>query len=95
MNQVRGPENQKRNYGKLFLNLFKIFFGPIRIYGFYHYDVATDLLQTGTLFSNCHYKYGIASIFLIVISYIITTLHLRFYLRVRWSKAIFYPFYHR
>ena len=94
MNRERNSENNKRHYGKLILNLFKIFFGPIRIYGFYHYDVVTDFLQAGSLFSNCHYKYGIASILFIFISYVTTTFHLRFYLRVKWTKAIFYPFYH-
>ena len=71
-----------------------MFVDPIRVYGAYFYDVITDTLQAITLFLNCHLKYGLASIALIVISYITTVIHLICSLNINPLDAVCYPYYH-
>lgn len=89
-------------YGKIFRleitrvlkQIFAVLFGPISTYGFYHYDIITDILQIIALFSNCHWRYGFISILFIVISYITSVIHLILFMDQDLFTAISYPYYH-
>ena len=76
------------------MQIFVLTIGPIRSYGFYHYDVMTDYLQTYNYFANCQYDYGITSLIVMLSSYIATVLHLKFFLEQDLLVAIKYPFIH-
>ena len=82
----------RRSYAKLLMQIFVLIIGPIRAYGFYHYDVMTDYLQTYNYFANCHYKYGFTSLAVMLSSYIATVLHLKFFLKNDLLNAMKYPF---
>ena len=79
---------------KVIKQFFVVLFGPISTYGFYHYDLITDTLQTINLFNNCHYNYGMLSISFILISYLTTALHLIFFLKKDKWIALAYPYHH-
>ena len=79
---------------KVLMQLFEILFGPMSTYGFYHYDIITDIMQTVNLFQNCHHRYGILSICFILISYLTTVIHLIYFMEKDKFTAMFYPYYH-
>ena len=85
----------RRSYAKLILQILVLILGPLRAYGLYHYDVLTDFFQTYNYFANCHYKYGAASLAVILSSYVSTVLHLKFFMKQDFLVALKYPFLHR
>ena len=80
------------------MEIVKALFMPLLTYGLYNLDLLTDLFNTITLFQNCHPKYGILSVCIMLSSYITTVLYLKFQMKLKWSLngavALFYPFQH-
>ena len=75
-------------------NLVNLFLDPVKTYGVYYYDITTDILQTYTLYDNCHYYYAVTSVCLMIASYVTTVLHLVHFLNISPLRASMYPYYH-
>ena len=71
-----------------------VLFDPISIFGLYHFDLITDIYFTIKLFCNCHYNYGIASLAIILTSYLTTFFHLVFFMEKDVIIALTYPYHH-
>ena len=76
------------------MEIVKALFMPLLTYGLYNLDLLTDLFNTITLLQNCHPKYAILSICIMLSSYITTVLYLKFQMEHKMSVALFYPFQH-
>ena len=77
-------------FGKISLTLI----GPIKSYGLYYYDHISDIIFMVTLFRNCHKYYGIASLFIVIMSYISTVVLLVVRMKQKIKKAVLYPVYY-
>ena len=84
----------RKNYRLVLVNLVNILLDPVKTYSVYYYDITTDILQTYTLFANCHYYYPIISIELMLASYATTVFHLIRFLKLTPDRAVLYPYYH-
>ena len=84
----------RMDYKMAFLQILLTFLGPIKAYGFYHKDIISDTIHTITLFLNCHWKYGIASIAIVLTSYFSTVLHLILFMNEKPLTASTYPYRH-
>ena len=69
---------------------FIFFLVPFRMCVLYYMDILSDIMQSIGLFNNCHVKFFSVSLSIILSSYMITVLYVRFVLRCSWSKSIFY-----
>ena len=56
----------------------------------YYGDLLSDIINMITLHQNCHYKYLVLSLAILVVSYLTTVLYLRFNLNETWRRAICY-----
>ena len=56
----------------------------------YYGDLLSDIINMITLYQNCHYKYFVLSITILVVSYFTTALYLKFNLNESWRRAVFY-----
>ena len=56
----------------------------------YYGDLLSDIINMITLHQNCHYKYFVLSLAILVLSYLTTVLYLRFNLNETWRRAVFY-----
>ena len=88
-NQEVAPKPQKS-----WLSSFKRFsiflVVPVRMCVLYYMDILSDILQSFGLYMNCHDKFFLVSISIIVSSYMVTVLYVRFVLKCSWCEAIFY-----
>ena len=88
-NQEAAPKPQKS-----WLSSFKRFsiflVVPVRMCVLYYMDILSDILQSFGLYMNCHDKFFLVSISIIVSSYMVTVLYVRFVLKCSWCEAIFY-----
>ena len=57
-------------------------FGPILEYSLYYYDLFSDSFFTYTMASNCHWRYFVTSICIMVSSYFVTVAYLRYHVQV-------------
>ena len=64
---------------------------PIKMFGLYYADILSDILQTVSLYNNCHSSICALSVGIILLSYVITTVYIKFTENLRWSKAFLYP----
>ena len=76
------------------MGIGKALFIPLLTYGLYNFDLLTDLLNTVTLFQNCHTYLGLISMSIMLSSYITTVLYLKFEMEEKMSVALLYPFQH-
>ena len=88
-NQGVAPKPQKS-----WLSSFKRFsiflVVPVRMCVLYYMDILSDILQSFGLYMNCHDKFFLVSISIIVSSYMVTVLYVKFVLKCSWCEAIFY-----
>ena len=54
-------------------------------------DVISDLIQIENLFKNCHNWLCLGSIGILFSSYLTTSLYLKYFEGLKWSKALIYP----
>ena len=63
----------------------------IKMCGLYYADILADLLQTVSLYNNCHREIWAVSVGIIALSFFTTAIYTKFAENLRWSKAILYP----
>ena len=80
--------------GLTIIKVFETLIGPIKSYGLYYYDIISDFLFMITLFRNCHFKYGITSLSIMILSYLTTMIYLTVYMKQNFKKSLIYPYYH-
>ena len=89
------PENQDEvvpdQWHIPFKRLFIFLLVPLRMCVLYYMDILSDILQSIGLYMNCHVKYFSVSASIIVSSYMLTALYVRFSLGYKWSTSIFFP----
>ena len=92
---AENPENQDKvvpdQWHIPFKRLFIFLLVPLRMCVLYYMDILSDILQSIGLYMNCHVKYFTVSASIIVSSYMITALYVRFSLGYKWSTSIFFP----
>ena len=64
---------------------------PIKMFGLYYADILSDILQTVSLYNNCHSTICALSVGIILLSYVITTVYIKFTENLMSSKAFLYP----
>ena len=71
--------------------LAMIGFIAMKMFGLYYADVLSDILQTVSLYNNCHKMICAISVGIITSSYVITSLCIKFTKNLKWSSALFFP----
>ena len=56
----------------------------------YHFDILSDVLQMHTLKENCHYAFFGCSIAILVVSFMVTAVYVKYHFNVSWFEAISY-----
>ena len=72
-------------------NFALIGFTALKMFGLYYADVLSDILQTVSLYNNCHRMICAVSVGIITSSYAITALCIKFTKNWKWSSAVFFP----
>ena len=84
------PKPQKPWYFH-FHRFFIFLFVPLRMCVLYYLDILSDIMQSIGLYENCHEKYFSVSMSIIVSSYMITVLYVKFmFVELSWCESIFY-----
>ena len=78
----------------LVAKIFLTMIGPMLTYGLYYLDLFSDTYNMITLFINCHFYYGVMSLAIMLLSYITTTICLKYKFDQDFKKALLYPYYH-
>ena len=75
------------------LNLFTIIIGPLRLLSLYLLDIFLDLFNASlNFYPNCHDKYLIPSLTIMVTSYVTSMAYLYFESKEDLKTSILYPF---
>ena len=88
-------------YGKIFRtqipmvqDISSTLLGPSLSRALFYSDLASDIFMCINLYRNCHFKYFITSMIIIILSYLTTVFYLRLRTKRDWNIAFGYPYYH-
>ena len=73
------------------IQLGKFILAPFKSCGLYYADILSDILQTVSLYNNCHSTICALSVGIILLSYVITAVYIKFTENLMFSKAFLYP----
>ena len=73
------------------IQLGKFILAPFKSCGLYYADILSDLLQTVSLYNNCHYDFFHISLTIITSSYLITVVYIKNRTNQTWTTCFFYP----
>ena len=90
-NQDEEAQKPQKPWYFHFHRFFVFLLLPLRMCVLYYLDILSDIMQSIGLYMNCHVRYFSVSLSIIVSSYLITALHVKFSLKYSWCESIFFP----